>query len=138
MMHRSEEGSISVEVSIMGVLLIVFLLLVIGLGRMSQARFDVTGAAHDAARAASLESNASAADHAARAAADAALADRGLSCAQMNVDVNTAAFRPGGEVTAQVTCVADLSDLSLVWVPGSRTFSEEAVAPIEQYRTVDQ
>lgn len=137
-MIRDERGSASIEVAILGVLLILFLLLVVGLGRMSQARFDVTGAANDAARAASLETSAAAADSAARAAADAALADRGVSCARMDVDVNTASFGPGGEVTAQVTCIADLSDLSLVWVPGSRTFTEQAVSPIEQYRTVDQ
>lgn len=132
--ERNERGSSAIELAIMAVVLIVFTLLIVGLGRMTSARFDVTSAANEAARAASLESDSGSAVAAGQRAAARTLRDRGVSCTNLDVSIDTTDFTVGGSVTARVQCVADLSDITLVYTPGSRTFTEDAAAPIEQYR----
>lgn len=131
---RDDRGSSAIELAIMAVVLIVFALVIVGLGRMTSARFDVTSAANEAARAASLQTDSGSAVAAGRAAAARTLRDQGVSCTNLDVSIDTSDFAVGGSVTAHVQCVADLSDLTLVYAPGSRTFNEDATAPIEQYR----
>lgn len=132
--ERDDGGSSAIELAIMAVVLITFTLLIVGLGRMTSARFDVTSAANEAARAASLETDSGSAAAAGQAAAARTLRDRGVSCSRLSVSIDTTDFTVGGSVTAHVECVADLSDITLIYAPGSRTFSEDAAAPIEQYR----
>lgn len=129
-----ERGSASIELVLITPVLIMFLLLVVGLGRLALASQEVTAAANDAARAASLERNVGAAAGKGRAAAEQALADRGMSCASLSVDVDTSGYRAGGQVRAEVVCVADLGDLALSGLPGSKTYRADAVVPIEQYK----
>ncbi|WP_082554469.1 TadE/TadG family type IV pilus assembly protein [Aeromicrobium sp. Root495] len=131
---RTERGSYSLELAICSVLAIMFVLLIVGLGRMSLASQRVTAAAFEAARSASLERDDAAAGEAGRTAARKSIADRGLSCAQLTVQINTTNERPGGAVRARVTCVARLSDLALSGLPGSKTYVADATVPIEQYR----
>ena len=135
---RGEAGTGSLDLVIVAPLLIMFILLVIGFGRMALARQDVNAAAHEAARAASLQRVTGAAADTGTAAAHRTLADRGMSCAHLTVDVNTSTYRPGGQVTATVTCVADLSDLALAGLPGSKTYTAEAVVPIATWRADQQ
>ena len=129
-----ERGSASVELVLITPVLIMFLLLVVGLGRLALAKQEVTSAAHDAARAASLERDTGASAGRGRAAAERALADRGMSCASLNVDIDTSGYRSGGQVRAEVVCVAALGDLALSGLPGSKTYRAQAVVPIEQYK----
>ena len=129
-----ERGSASVELALIAPVLIMLLLLVAGLGRLALAKQEVTAAAHDAARAASLERDIGAAAGQGRAAAERALADRGMSCASLSVDVDTSGYRSGGQVRAEVVCVADLGDLAHAGLPGSKTYRAQAVVPIEQYK----
>lgn len=129
-----ETGSSSVEIVIVTPVLIMFLLLVVGLGRMALASQEVTAAAYEAARAASLERVVDAAAGQGRAAAERTLADRGMSCASLSVSVDVSGYRPGGQVTAEVTCVADLGDLALSGLPGTKTYRAQATVPIEQYK----
>lgn len=129
-----EAGSASVEVVIVTPVLIMFLLLVVGLGRMALASQEVTAAAYEAARAASLERVAGAASGQGRAAAERTLADRGMSCASLSVGVDVSGYRSGGQVTANVVCTADLGDLALSGLPGSKTYTATATVPIEQYK----
>jgi Flp pilus assembly protein TadG len=110
------------------------LLLVVGLGRIVEAEGRVQGAAHDAARAASVARSAASAAEAARGAAAVNLEERGVSCTGFEVAVDTTNFRPGGQVRVSVACTADLSGLGLSGLPGSKTLRSEATAPLEQYR----
>lgn len=132
--HLSERdrGSIAVELVLLAPLLIALLLLVVGLGRIAHARGQVDGAAGDAARSASL---ARTADEARQAGERAARAHLGENCRALDVDIDTAAMRPGGAVIARVRCTASLAGLGLAGFPGSRIFTASATAPIEIHRS---
>lgn len=135
LVRRNESGSAALEMVIMAPVMIMFLLFIVGLGRMSQARQEVNSAAYEAARAASLQRNTGASAADGREAALRTLGDRGMSCTSLNVGVDVSSYRPDGRVTATVTCVASLGDLALSGLPGSKTFRATAVVPIEQYRS---
>jgi len=107
---------------------------VVGLGRMAHARGQVDGAVREAARAASLERTPEAARTAGEQAARALLAGENITCSTLSVSVDVSGYRPGGLVTATVSCVTLLSGLGLSGLPGSKTFHATAVAPIEKYR----
>lgn len=128
-----DRGAIAVELVLVAPVLIALLLLVVGLGRVAHARGEVDGAAADAARTASLALTPTDAHRAGEAAARSYL-DAG-DCQSLDVDVDTAQFRPGGEVVARVRCVASLAGLGLAGFPGNRTFTATARAPIEIYRS---
>jgi Flp pilus assembly protein TadG len=133
--HRNREhGSAAVELVLVAPILIALLLFTVGLGRMAHARGQVDGAAREAARAASLERSPQAAKTAGEQAARALLAGEHITCATLSVAVDVSAYRPGGLVTARVTCRASLSGLGLSGLPGSKSFEATAVAPLENYR----
>ncbi len=132
--HR-ECGTAAVEFVFVAPILIVVFLLIVGLGRMAHARQQVEGVAADAARAASLERNTSLSKSAGMASAKSALADAGLACTSLDVNVDISDYRPGGAVTATVTCVAQLGDVTLSGLPGKRTFVARSSVPIETYRS---
>lgn len=134
MRRREESGTSSLEVVIAAPLLLVFVMFIIGLGRLTLASQDVTAAAHEAARAASLTRAQGAASSAGQDAARAALGERGMACQAVSVNVDVSSYEPGGQVRASVTCTAKLSDLALSGLPGRKTYRAEAVVPIEQYR----
>ncbi len=131
---RSDEGTTSVELVLVVPMFLAALLLVVGLGRIVEAEGRVQGAARDAARAASIARSATLASDASRQAASVNLAEGGVSCAAFEISVDTADFRPGGQVRVSVTCRADLSGFGLAGLPGSKTLRAEASAPLEQYR----
>lgn len=131
---RGERGASSVELVIVTPVLIMLILLVVGLGRMTLARQDVDSAAYEAARAASLQRAAGAAARDGHAAARRAIDQTGLSCHHLQVDVDTSDYQPGGHIQASVTCVADLSDVTLSGLPGTKTYTSDASVPIEQWR----
>lgn len=128
-----DRGAIAVELVLVAPVLIALLLLVVGLGRIAHTRGEVDGAASDAARTASLALTPTEAQRTGDAAARSYL-DAG-DCQSLDVHVDTAQFRPGGEVVARVRCVASLAGLGLAGFPGSRTFTATARAPIETYRS---
>lgn len=133
---RSEAGSAAVELTLLAPLLVLFLLLVVALGRMATARADVDGAAHDAARAASVARDPARAEQSSRQAAAATLADRGVTCRRLDVVVDISAFRPGGWVAADVTCSVDLADLSLLRLPGTKAVHARFVEPVDTLTAV--
>lgn len=129
--HSDDRGSIAIEVVLIAPILIALLLLVAGLGRMAHTRGQVDGAAADAARTASLERDPEAARAAGEQAARAYLGPD--ACRTLDVRVDTAAFHPGGAVTAVIRCTASLAGLGLSGLPGSRDFTATAVAPLDTY-----
>lgn len=130
--ERRDEGSIAVEVVLVAPLLIVLLVLVAGLGRIAHTRGQVDGAAADAARSASQQRTAPAAQKAGEDAARSYLGEN--SCRRLDVHIDGARLRPGGSVTATVRCEASLAGFGLAGLPGSRAFTATAIAPIDTYR----
>jgi hypothetical protein len=100
----------------------------------STAHQIVADAAGDAARAASVARSSSAAVQAAHQQAAASLAGSGVSCSSMSVSVDTSAWQPGGAVGVTVTCTAQLGDLGLPVLSGTRTISARAASVIDLYR----
>jgi Flp pilus assembly protein TadG len=123
-----------VETAVIAPALLFLLLLVVYAGRTSQAEGDVRRASSEAARAASLEQDATAAGTAARSVADQTLAESGVACASLTTSVDTADLQPGGSVTVTVNCTASLADVTLIGVPGSRTFTARSVEVVDRYR----
>lgn len=131
---RDERASAVVELTVMVPAVVLLLVFVVFAGRVTAARLDVAGAAADAARAASTRQHAGDAASDARATAAASLADRGVTCARLAVDVDTGAFTRGGSVAVTVRCTVDLSDLGLLGVPAARTVSARSTEVIDSLR----
>ena len=132
---RDQRGSAALELVLVTPLLLVLLMFIVGLGRLASSRGEVDGAARDAARAASIARTPAAAVEEARAAAAATLADRSVTCGQLDVAVDTSDFRPGGSVSVTVACNVRLSDLTGTGFGSSRVLHGEAIAVIDTYRS---
>lgn len=129
-----ERGSVVVETAIVFPALVALLLLVVFAGRTAEADGNVTRAASEAARAASLrQSPADARDDAERVATQ-NLEAAGTRCRDLEVEVDLDDFVPGGTVTVQVRCTVALSDVALLGVPGSRTYAATGVEVIDTFR----
>jgi Flp pilus assembly protein TadG len=133
---RFEHGSATAELVMLTPLVVGLLMMIMAFGRFAQSRAEVDEAARDAARAASLTRTDAAARTAAEEAAAASLQSGGVSCRTLTVDLDLADFRPGGTVAARIACVSDLADVSLLRLPGSKTFSATAVSVIDTYRSM--
>lgn len=131
-----ESGSIAVEVAVIAPALIFLMLLVVYAGKVSEADGNVERAASNAARAASLRQHPGDATADAQSTASANLDAAGVPCLTLTTDVDTDDFGPGGTVTVTVRCEASMDDVTLLGVPGRRTFSATAVEVIDTYRSV--
>ena len=131
---EADGGFAALELAIMTSFVIVMLLLVVGLGRVSHGRQLIDQAGAAAARAAALDNTPGQATIDARQAATDTLAQAGLSCGQLQVDVDVAAFHPGGYVQVTVRCTADLTALALSGLPGSVLLRSSSRSPLETYR----
>lgn len=136
--HRDESGSVAVEAAVLAPALVALLLLVVFAGRVSQADGEIRRAASVAARAASLRQYPADAAQAAREAAAANLSASGVACGQLDTEVDTSLFAAGGTVAVTLRCTASMADISLLGVPGQRTFLARSVQVIDRYRGGDQ
>lgn len=128
----------ALELAILTPLLVAFMMLMVGLGRIVEAQSQVDGAAHDAARAASIARTRAGAEAAAREAVDAVMGGRKLWCqGGPRTDVDLSDWRRGGQVTVSVSCDADLGGLSLVGLAASKTLTGRATAPIDTLRRLE-
>jgi len=130
-------GFAALELTILVPFVIVMLLLVVAFGRVGRGRQLVDQAAQAASRAGSLSLNPAAASEAAQRAAEQTLSGGGLSCAQMDVTLDTSQFYAGGQVVARVTCRTDLSGLAMAGVPGAVSLTASSTSPLESYRQID-
>ena len=135
--HR-DRGSAALELVLIAPMLVLVLMFIVFLGRLTQSRAVIDDAAHQAARAASIALTPGAATTQARLAAATALAGRGLTCQAFTVQVSLNGFRPGGTVTATVTCTTSFTDLTLLRVPGAATMSASFTSVIDTYRPLAQ
>ena len=131
---RNERGSVSVEAAVIAPAFIFLMLLVVFAGKVSEADGNVERAAAEGARAASLRQDPGSAIADAEAAVAANLASAGVPCTDLTTNVDTSNFEPGGTVTVTVTCQASMADVTLLGVPGSRTFTATSVEVIDTYR----
>ncbi|GGS91320.1 hypothetical protein GCM10010156_57020 [Planobispora rosea] len=125
-----ERGSLSAETVLLAPVFLLFLLFLVGAGRVVEAQGEVNGAARDAARAASVERARSEAETAASAAAEDALAGE----CEPRVDLSGTVWEEGGRVRAEVSCSMDLGFLGFGVVKEVRG---DSVVPLEQFRRVD-
>jgi Flp pilus assembly protein TadG len=131
---RGDGGFSTLELVVITPFLLAFVLLVVGFGRVTHGRQLVQQAAAAAARAASLASTpGQAATDATQEASD-TLAQAGISCQSMHPTVDTSQFYAGGQVTVTITCVTNLSNLTVVGFPGHKALTASATVPLEQYR----
>lgn len=132
---RDDRGTIAVEVAVIAPALLFLMLLVVYAGKVSEADGNVERAASDAARAASLRQHSSDAADDAQTTAAADLTAAGVPCLDVTTAVDTDDFDPGGTVTVTVSCEASMADVTLLGVPGRRTFTATAVEVIDTYRS---
>ncbi|MCZ7537878.1 MAG: pilus assembly protein [Acidimicrobiia bacterium] len=133
---HDERGSIAVEVAVIAPALLFLMLLVVFAGKVSEADGNVERAASDAARAASLRQHPGDATTDAQETAAENLAVAGVPCLSLTTTVDTENFGPGGTVTVTVRCEASMADVTLLGVPGRRTFTATAVEVIDTYRGI--
>ena len=134
--ERRDAGTMALELALLTPLLVAFMMVMVGLGRVVEAQSQVDGAARDAARAASLGRTRHGADTAAKAAARQTLGGRKWCRRQPNTEVKFEDWHPGGQVTAEVSCDIDLTGLSLIGFSPSRKMIGKATAPIDTLRRV--
>jgi len=132
--RREERGSVAAELTLLTPLLILLLLLVVLCGRMVDTKLRINDVAHQAARAASLTRTPSQAAAAAQSTAAAALASAGITCRHLGVATDTNGLRPGSTITVTVSCSVGLDDLTMLDVPGSRTFQSSFSSPVDAWR----
>ncbi|MEV0493695.1 MULTISPECIES: TadE family protein [Streptomyces] len=135
---RRDRGSYAVETAVLAPAMIALLLLMVAFGRVIDADGAVDSAARAAARAASLERDAGSAQNKAQAAAARSLEGEGITCRTSSVTVDTAGYSldigVDANVTASIACTADLSDIGLPGLPGSKTLRASWTSPIDTFR----
>jgi Flp pilus assembly protein TadG len=136
---RTDRGSVAAEVTLVTpflIMLLVFIAVIIHRG--VDARLRVDDAAHQAARAASIQRTRLAASNAAQSTAASALSAAGVVCRSLNVDTVTAGLVPGGVVTVTLSCSVEFSDALLLGVAGHKRISATAREPVDTYRSVTE
>lgn len=137
-----DRGSVTAEMVLITPLVLVMLQFLVFAGRFVDARGDVVSAARDAARAASIQRNATAASTVAQATVDATLDREGIRCAgPPDVAVSASGphgsggFESGNFVRVRVECQVRYADLAWVAIPGARASDHTAVEIIDVHRS---
>ncbi|NWL10370.1 hypothetical protein DM793_03505 [Paenarthrobacter nitroguajacolicus] len=138
LLRRSEEGSSSVSFVIIAPAIVLVIGFLIFAGRVSVAGNVVESSAAAAARDASLARTEAGARANASEAALRVMTQQGVNCSSLNVDIDTSGLRvPLGEVgtvKATVTCQANLSDIGIPGIPGTKTLTSTASSPVDAFR----
>ncbi len=120
----------AVEVVLLTPILLLFTLLVVAGGRYVSVQADIEAAARDAARAASYERSAGAAQAAANDVATTALDD----FSDCRVGRIGGSFVAGGLVEVTLDCQVSNDGLGLLGLSGSLSMSATGSAPLDTYR----
>lgn len=136
--RRREHGSLALELVLLTPIFLILLDFAVLGGRISSSEARVDAAAHAAARAASLQRTATAADSAARAVAADTLPQVGSNCHSLDVAIDTSAFRPGGVVVVRIECAVNLSDLAWLPVPGAHDVVGSSTSAVDTYRSASR
>ena len=134
----ADRGSAVVEIVLLAPVLLLFVFMVIFGGRWAIAQQAVQAAASEAARAASLARAPTEAAGHATSAATTSLSNQKVRCSPLGATVDTSGFAAAvgtdATVSATVTCVVDMSDITAPGIPGSRTLTSTATSPLDTYR----
>ncbi|GAB3147052.1 hypothetical protein GCM10027290_29740 [Micromonospora sonneratiae] len=131
---RDDEGSVSTEIALTYVpLMVLAALAIIACLRLASANSDVHAAAAAAARQASLARTPAGAVAGGKETAAATLQSRNMTCQPHTTTVNTGGMAPGGQVSVTVVCTVHLEDLFGLGLPGAVTLSGTASQPIDRY-----
>lgn len=133
-LRHDARGSVTVELVLTIPILILMLWFLVYCGRLSDTRLQIEDAAHQAARAATLNRSPSAAAADARSTAAGALSDAGVTCQTLSVTTR-GTLQAGSTVTVAVSCTVGLHDLALLQVPGTTTLTAEFASPVDVYRS---
>jgi Flp pilus assembly protein TadG len=123
--RRGDRGSFSLELAVLAPALLLVISFIISVGRVTEGRAFVQGAARDAARAATINHNGNA-EAAARAAY--AAATRNRDCDPLVIVPRVPL--PGGTVTATAHC-----RVSTLW--GKQTIVRTSMSAVDIYRGTD-
>jgi Flp pilus assembly protein TadG len=126
----------ALELAIMTPVLVAFMMLMVGVGRIVNAQSQVDSAARDAVRNASIARSAADAQGRAQTAAADSMENFGW-CQGPTAQTDTGAWAPGGLVSVTVTCDADLGGLTLIGLPGSKQMTGKATAPLDTFRRAE-
>ncbi|MEU6407399.1 TadE/TadG family type IV pilus assembly protein [Microbispora sp. NPDC046933] len=132
--HVGERGSMTAETVMLAPLFLLFLLFLVGAGRIVEAQGEVNGAARDAARAASVQRTEAEAESAAKEAAEASLSG---DCSPQ-VDMSGTEWemsRPDHLSVVRVTVTCELN-LDFLGFGAAKQMSGTSVVPLERYRRV--
>jgi Flp pilus assembly protein TadG len=136
--RRDERGSASIEAVIGVPAFMLFVGLIIFGGRTATTHQALESAAADAARSASIERTAPAAQQAANQAAQSSLKNQQIHCLSIDVAVDAGGFQAAigqdAAVTVTITCRLDLSDVAVPGLPGSRILRATMSSPIDTWR----
>lgn len=133
--HR-DDGSATAEITLVAPFLIMLVVVVgVVIHRGVDARIRIDDAAHQAARAASLEHTPGAANKVADEIAASALSGAGVVCRRHEVTTLTGDLRPGDTIHVTVVCEVDLGDALIPGLPATRRVSATASEPVDQWRS---
>lgn len=137
--HQGDSrGSATIELAILTPALLILIGLAIAAGRLTTAHTAINHAAAAAARQASLQRTIDAARTAATSSATADLAQQGITCTSLHLDLNLTGFRtPVGQpaqVRALLTCQIPLADLAVPGMPGGHEVAGAAVSVLDTWR----
>lgn len=122
-----ERGSFSLELAVLAPALLLVIAFIISVGRVTEGRALVQGAARDAARAATINHNGGSASRQAALAAFSS-ATNGMNCQPLQL--TPAVIAPDTQVVATVTCT-----VTTMW--GSQTVQRTATSATDRYRGTD-
>jgi Flp pilus assembly protein TadG len=127
---------VAAEVTIAAPFLVMLLVFVgVVIHRGVDARIRIDDAAHQAARAASIERTPAAAIAAAQSTAAGALSQASVTCASLSVSTATGGLRPGGTVSVTVSCTVDFGDALILGVPDGKTLSATSIEQVDLWRS---
>ncbi|MGW0825220.1 pilus assembly protein [Streptomyces sp. NPDC002845] len=136
-----DRGSVALTTAIFVPVALMLIGLTIACGRVALAEGATDAAARDAARTASLAVDPASGEADARQAAQTSLANSGIHCADISVQLDTSGLAaPVGQatsVTATVSCTAPLSELALPGVAGSKTLTSTKTSVVDTWATRD-
>ncbi|MEU0949958.1 TadE/TadG family type IV pilus assembly protein [Streptomyces canus] len=134
-----DRGSAALSLAIFVPVALVLIGFTIACGRVALAEGVADAAARDAARTASLASDPASGEAEARQAAQSSLANSGIHCSGISVELDTSGLSaPVGQaaqVTATVSCTAPLSELALPGIAGSRTLTSTKTSVVDTWAT---
>ena len=128
-----DRGSAGVEAAVAVTSLMMVAFFIIGALRVTNTGGDVDAAARSATRAAAAEYDDESAYQAAQSVAASELAERGVACEQLDVQLG-GTLAAGGVITVDVTCIVSLADVVLAGFPGSKTVSGRGVEQVDVVR----